>query len=90
MDIQAKFKFFIAYNLQGESDEVKNAFTLNESNHLDIRKPLELGMSKDYLLKLKQAWKEVVARKSNEDAELNAIADSRKDQKRISVNIEDL
>lgn len=39
--------------------------------------------------KFKDGYKAMVEAQE-EDAELNAIADSRKDQKRISVNIEDL
>lgn len=90
MDIQAKFNFFIAFYLQGEGDDVMKAFKLDESNQLDTSKALELGMSEDYLLKLQDIWKEFPKRVNLEDIELNAIADSRKDQKRISVNLDDL
>lgn len=70
MNIQSKFKFFIEYNLNGDSDDVKNAFTLNEANQIDISKALELGMRKDFLLRLQDMWSGLLAKSIKEGQSL--------------------
>lgn len=55
---------------------------------IDLNTPLPANLLEQARAAIKKASGEVS--EQSEDAELNAFADSRKDQKRIKVNLDDL
>ncbi|MFZ7812244.1 helix-turn-helix transcriptional regulator [Acinetobacter lwoffii] len=57
MDTKSELKIFISHFVSDQSPDILEAIELNSFNQINVEKLLLLGVSENYVFRLKDAWK---------------------------------